>query len=190
MSIESDLIDSLDSGRAESILKNTSDNPLTDLLLRLTNEIIEELREALLVPNSEGHKPYASGELAQSIVPSKITPELVELSAAPHWKYINYGVNGINVNRGAPTHGKAPKGELTFYKAIQKWLIDKGIKPKEEDITQEQLAGMIVNHVRMTGIEATHFFDKVINDEKKDYMKESISNLIGQSIKLVIKKPK
>lgn len=190
MSIESDLIDSLDSGRAESILKNTSDNPLTDLLLRLTNEIIEDLRKQLLVPNSEGHKAYASGELAKSFQPTKLSPELIETYAAPHWKYINYGVNGIKVNRGAPTHGKAPKGNMTFYESIRKWIYDKGITPNEEGVTREQLAGMIVNHVRMTGIEATHFADKVLNREKKDYMKESISNLIGQSIKLVIKKPK
>ena len=163
---------------------------MTELLLRLTNEIIEELRKQLLVPNSEGHKAYASGELAQSFQPTKLSPELIETYAAPHWKYINYGVNGIRVNRGAPTHGKAPKGNMTFYDAIYKWIGDKGITPNEEGVTREQLAGMIVNHVRMTGIEATHFADKVLNKEKKDYMKESITNLIGQSIKLVIKKPK
>ena len=183
MSIESDLIDSLDSGRAESILKNTSDNPLTELLLRLTNEIIEELRQEL-------NKSRASGNLQQSIIPNKISPELIDVTAPFYWKYINYGVNGIKVNRGAPTHGKAPKGNMTFYESIRKWIYDKGITPNEEGVTREQLAGMIVNHVRMTGIEATHFADKVLNKEKKDYMKESISNLIGQSIKLVIKKPK
>jgi hypothetical protein len=190
VSIESDLIDSLDSGRAESILKNTSDNPLTELLLRLTNEIIEDLRKQLLVPNSEGHKSYASGELAQSLKPTKLSPELIETYAAPHWKYINYGVNGIKVNRGAPTHGKAPKGNMTFYESIRKWIYDKGITPNEEGITREQLAGMIVNSVRMKGIEATHFFDKVVTQERKKEMATSISNLIGQSIKLIIKKPK
>lgn len=182
MSIESDLIDSLDSGRAESILKNTSDNPLTELLLRLTNEIIEELRQEL-------NKSRASGNLQQSIIPNKISPELIDVTAPFYWKYINYGVNGTEVNRGAPTHGQAPSTGISFHDSIKKWIYDKGISIPE-GMTHDGLAYAIQGKLKTEGQKATHFFDKVVNQQKKDYMKESISNLIGQSIKLVIKKPK
>ena len=182
MGVESDLVDSLDSGRAESILSNTSDNPLTELLLRLTNEIIEELREEL-------NKSRASGNLQQSIIPTKVGPELIDVTAPFYWKYINYGVNGTLINRGAPTHGSAPSTGVSFHDAIKKWIYDKGIAIPE-GMTHNGLAYAIQGKLKTEGQKATHFFDKVVNKEKKDYMKESISNLIGQSIKLVIKKPK
>jgi len=187
---DADIINSLNFGRSEDILKNTSDNPMTELLLRLTNELIEDWRKQLQVPNSKGHKPYATGDLTQSLMPVNIKPDSIEITASHHWKYINYGVNGINVNHGSPTHGKAPKGNLTFYEAILKWIKDKGIKPKEEDMELEELAGRIKNAVRMNGIEATHFFDKVLTQQRVDEIGQRVSDLVGEAIKIVIKKPK
>ena len=182
---DADIINSLNFGRSEDILKNTSDNPMTELLLKLTNELIADWRKQLI-----NDKSYATGDLAQSLRPATIKPDLIETAGAPHWKYINYGVNGIKVNRGAPTHGKAPKGNLSFYDAIYKWIGDKGIVPKEKDLTREQLAGMIVNSVRMKGIEATHFFDKVLTEQRVDEMSQRVSDLVSQAIRIVIKKPK
>ena len=57
-------------------------------------------------------------------------------------------------------------------------------------MTREQLAGMIVNSVRMKGIEATHFFDKVLTEQRVDEMSQRVSDLVGQAIRVVIKKPK
>ena len=182
---DADIINSLNFGRSEDILKNTSDNPMTELLLKLTNELIADWRKQLI-----NDKSYATGDLAQSLRPVNIKPDSIETTASSHWKYINYGVNGIKVNRGAPTHGKAPKGNLSFYDAIYKWIGDKGIVPKEKDLTREQLAGMIVNSVRMKGIEATHFFDKVLTEQRVDEMSQRVSDLVGQAIRIVIKKPK
>ena len=182
---EGDIAKGLDFGRAEDILKNTSDSPMTELLLRITNELIEDWRKQLI-----SDKSYATGDLAQSLRPVNIKPDSVETTGASHWKYINYGVNGIKVNRGAPTHGKAPKGNLSFYDAIYKWIGDKGIVPKEKGITREQLAGMIVNSVRMKGIEATHFFDKVLTEQRVDEMSQRVSDLVNAAIRIVIKKPK
>lgn len=182
---DADIINSLNFGRSEDILKNTSDNPMTELLLKLTNELIADWRKQLI-----SDKSYATGDLAQSLRPVNIKPDSIETTGASHWKYINYGVNGIKVNRGAPTHGRAPKGDLSFYEAIYKWIGDKGIVPKEDGITREQLAGMIVNSVRMKGIEATHFFDKVLTEQRVDDMSQRVSDLVGAAIKIVIKKPK
>ena len=186
---EGDIAANLDFGRAEDILKNTSDSPMTNLLLQLTNELIADWRKQLETPNSKGHKPYATGKLAQSLEPLKLAPNEIATTGENHWKYINYGVNGIKVNRGAPTHGRAPKGDLSFYEAIYKWIGDKGIVPNE-GITREQLAGAIVNSVRMKGIEATHFFDKVLTEQRVDEMSQRVSDLVGQAIRVVIKKPK
>ena len=56
---DADIINSLNFGRSEDILKNTSDSPMTNLLLELTNELIADWRKQLETPNSKGHKPYA-----------------------------------------------------------------------------------------------------------------------------------
>lgn len=181
---DADIINSLNFGRSEDILKNTSDNPMTELLLRITNELIEDWRKQLI-----NDKSYATGDLAQSLRPATIKPDLIETAGAPHWKYINYGVNGIMVNRGAPTHGKAPKGNLSFYQAIKKWIYDKNITPPD-GYTREQFAGMIKNSIRMKGIEATHFFDKVLTEQRVDEMSQRVSDLVGAAIRIVIKKPK
>ena len=181
---EGDIIAGLDFGRAEDILKNTSDSPMTELLLRITNELIEDWRKQLI-----NDKSYATGDLAQSLRPATIKPDLIETAGAPHWKYINYGVNGTKINRGAPTHGSAPKGNLSFYEAIKKWMYDKGITPPD-GYTREQFAGMVKNSIRMKGIEATHFFDKVLTEQRVDEMSQRVSDLVGQAIRTVIKKPK
>lgn len=180
---EGDIIAGLDFGRSKDILENKSKNPMTDLLLKITNELIEDWRKELIKNDS-----YATGDLAQSLRPATIKPDSIETAGAPHWKYINYGVNGTKVNRGAPTHGKAPKGNLSFYDAIYKWIGDKGIVPNE-GMTREQLAGAIVNSIRMKGIEATHFFDKVLTEQRVDEMSKRVSDLVGAAIKTVIKKP-
>jgi len=178
--VEADLVNSIDFARSEQILANKSDNPLTELLLRLTNDIIEDLRLEL-------DKSRATGNLQGSIIPMPKTYNLIEVTAPFYWKYINYGVNGIQINRGAPYHGKAPKTGLSFYDSVYKWIGDKGIVG--DGVTREQLAGMIVNSVRMKGIEATHFYDKVVTPQRKKEMSISISMLIGEAIKQVIKKP-
>lgn len=176
-------VQGLDFGEADSILLNKSDNKLTQLLLDLTNELIADLSKEL-------DKHRATGNLASSILPSKINPESIEVTAPYYWKYLNYGVNGIKVQHGAPTHEKSKtKTELTFYEAILKWIKDKGIKPKDADMELEELAGRIKNAVRMNGIKPTHFFDNVVNEERIAEISKPISALIKESIITIIKKP-
>jgi len=110
---EGDIIAGLDFGRSKDILENKSKNPMTDLLLKITNELIEDWRKELIKNDS-----YATGGLAASLRPVNMKTDSIETEAENHWKYINYGVNGTMVNRGAPTHGRAPKGNLSFYEAI------------------------------------------------------------------------
>jgi hypothetical protein len=181
---EGEIAASLDFGRSKDILENKSKNPMTDLLLKITNELIEDWRKELIKNDS-----YATGGLAASLRPVNMKPESIETEAENHWKYINYGVNGTMVNRGAPTHGRAPKGNLSFYEAIKKWMYDKGINPPQ-GYTVEQYAAMVKTSIRKKGIEGNHFFDKVLNEKRVDEIRERISNLAGAAIKTMIIKPK
>jgi hypothetical protein len=178
---EADIVGQIDFGEAESILSNTSNSPLSQLLLDLTNELIVDLRKELV-------KSRASGNLEQSIVPSKINPESIEVTAPYYWKYINYGVNGTIINRGAPTHGQAPKTGLSFHDAIKKWIYDKGI-PIPQGSTHDGLAYAIQKRLVTNGIEATHFYDKVVTPQRVEEMSKPISALLRESIITIIKKP-
>lgn len=178
---EADIVGQIDFGEAESILSNTANSPLSQLLLDLTNELIVDLRKEL-------EKSRASGNLEQSIIPSKINPESIEVTAPYYWKYINYGVNGTEVNRGAPTHGRAPKTGLSFHDAIKKWIYDKGI-PIPQGSTHDGLAYAIQKRLVTNGIEATHFYDKVVTPQRVEEMSKPISVMLRESIITIIKKP-
>ena len=184
MSIESDLVNGLDFGRSSDILNGTSDNPMTELLTRLVNELIMDMRKLLV-------ESRATGNLEQSIIPKELNPETIALDAqdAFYWKYVNYGVNGTKVNRGAPTHDKAPSSNLSFHDSITKWLGDKGIVPPEE-MTRESYAYLIMGKLKRDGMEGTHFIDKVVTDQRINEMSKPISALLKESIIVYIKKPK
>lgn len=179
---EGNIINNLDFGTANQILSNTPNNPLSQLLLEITNELIAEMRSNL--KNSR-----ATGNLEQSILPTKIEANSIQVSAPHYWKYVNYGVNGTLINRGAPTHGKGLKTGVTFHDAIKKWIYDKGIQVPEEK-TLDELAYAILNGIVKNGQKPTHFFDKVITPEKINEISKPISALLKESIITLIKKPK
>jgi hypothetical protein len=179
---EGDIINNLDFGTADQILSNSPNSPLSQLLLEITNELIAEMRFNL-------KDSRATGNLEQSILPTNIQANSVEITAPHYWKYINYGVNGTVINRGAPTHGPGINTGLSFHDAIEKWIKDKGI-PIPNEMTIEGLAYAIQNSLVQKGQKATHFFDKVITPEKINEISKPISALLKQSIITLIKKPK
>lgn len=179
---EGDIINNIDFGKAEQILSNTSQSPLSDLLLRITNELIAEMRSNL--KNSR-----ASGNLEQSILPKKIEANSIEVTAPHYWKYVNYGVNGTEINRGAPTHGTGLNTGVSFHDAIKKWIYDKGI-PLPNETSIDSFAYAIQKSIIRKGQKPTHFFDKVVTPEKINEISKPISKLLKQSIITIIKKPK
>lgn len=179
---EGDIINNLDFGTADRILSNTPNSPLSKLLLEITNELISEMRFNL-------KDSRATGNLEQSILPTNIQANSVQIAAPHYWKYVNYGVNGTLINRGAPTHGPGLKTGVTFHDAIKKWIYDKGIQLPEEK-TIDEFAYQIINGIIQKGQKATHFFDKVITPEKINEISKPISKLLKESIITLIKKPK
>jgi hypothetical protein len=179
---EGDIINNLDFGTADNILSNKPNSALSNLLLDITNELIAEMRRNL-------KDSRATGNLEQSILPTKIEASRIEVSAPHYWKYINYGVNGTVINRGAPTHGPGINTGVSFHDAIKKWIYDKGI-PIPEETTIDGLAYAIQNSLIKKGQKATHFFDKVITPEKIKEISKPISKLLKESIITLIKKPK
>lgn len=179
MAVEVDVVNNIDFGQAEAILSNKSDNPLSQLLFDLTNELINDIREEL-------NKHRATGNLQQSIIPTQLNPAQIEVTAPDYWKYLNYGVNGKFVKEQGRL--ERVQTEQTLRQAIKKWIGDKGIKiPTNSNI--DTLTYLITRKIIVAGTDATHFYDKVVTPQRVEEMSKPISALIKESIITIIKKP-
>jgi hypothetical protein len=155
-------------------------------LIGLNQEVIDRLNKSI-----EKHDVRASNRLKQSILSvdeSKPGVVALAISAEFYWKYINYGVNGTQVNRGAPSWGPAPKGTLTFKEAIEGWIRDRGLKARPGQ-TYEEMTFAIMHGIKTKGMEARPFFSEVVTKELKQYLAKSVSSVLGRAITIEIAEP-
>ena len=185
MAREDSVIAGMNIGQARTVLKPTGQDPLSLLLQEIIQDVVTDLGKSL-----DSYGVNASRSLRQSIKPTKatVTNRGVEIaiSAEHYWKFINYGVNGFKVQRGAPQWGAQPK-EGSFKDSILQWIKDKGI------VTQfgsyDSMAFAIMNKVRAEGQEARPFFTDVVNKELYNKMKAPIAKIMKRSIEVVIIDP-
>ena len=170
---ESKIVSSIDFGQSNAILQNKGDNPLTSLMVELTEEVIDRLKSSLKKRDIN----TSSQTLSQSINISA-----VNFSMNFYWKYINYGVNGRKRNVGAPRWGKAPSGDKSFLKAIQEWIPQRGLMKPSRFKTYDEFAKAIMFSVINKGKEARPFVQDVINPQLVKELSEPISKLIGKAI--------
>jgi hypothetical protein len=179
----------LDSFRnAEDVLKNKDGSALELLLSDLVDNLIIDMRKEMA-----RLKINASYQLAQSLQvkeePTNVDGLLtIETEANHYWKYINYGVNGILFDRGAPTHGKGLDTGVSFKQAIDMWITEKGVEVPEE-LERDEYIFLIINKIRNYGQAPRPFYDNVVTDKRIKQMSKEISFVIGKSIKTAIKKP-
>ena len=182
----SDVVNKMGLGVSKKALAGEVNSPLHALLLGLNQEIIDRLTESV-----DKYNISASNRLKQSIVTvdSSQTGVLsVAISAEFYWKYVNFGVNGTLVNRGAPTWGAAPKGTVSFKDAILGWIKDRGIKARPGQ-TYEDMARAIMKGVREKGVAPRPFFTDVVNEELKKYLTKSITAVFKEAIRIEIVEP-
>lgn len=184
MATESDILNSLNLGRANDILKNKSGNPLSDLLIEKSNEIVGKLKEALAARDIN----TTSLGLSQSIgvddniefTESKVS---IGIKAEYYWKFVNYGVNGEFVNHGAPEWGHQPQTQ-SFSKAIREWIPKRGVVA--QDGNYESLTFAIMTNIRKFGKEPRPFLQDVVNDHLIQELRKPIEALIGRAIEISI----
>jgi hypothetical protein len=185
---EAEILSSLNLGSSKAILNNTAGNPLSTLLQALTQEVIDDLRKAIAARDID-----ASRNLSQGIKPTKVMYNGKSVSVGVtmdfYWKYVNYGVNGSVVNRGAPSWGPAPASSVSMTAALKNWEGHRGITytdGKSNWVSKSRVEGLGLTE---RGQIARPFFEDVINDQLINVLKKPIQKLLGKSIKLNIISP-
>jgi hypothetical protein len=129
-----------------------------------------------------------SRELTQSINVSKATVNgdgtvIADVLMESYWKYVNYGVNGTEVNHGAPTHGKAPNSGVSFHQAILEWIPQTGSTLPQGFASYDQWAYAIMTNIRKHGKKPRPFVDVAMEKTKTDDLVKKIVKLMANDIR-------
>jgi len=197
---EADIVARINLGSSSSVLNNSPDSPLAMLLKDMVQGVVDELGRSM-----GKYQIRASNNLKQTMIPTppKIEGNTVSVSiSAPfYWKFVNYGVNGTEINHGAPSWGKQPSQDLSFKDSIAGWIRNKGQKRRAGRIrnkgitlpdgftSYESLSYAIMTNVKKHGQKPRPFFTDVVNDKLIDVLKKPIEKLIGRSIVINIVEP-
>lgn len=186
---EAEIINSLNLGTAVETLRNEPNSPLAKLLQELTQDIIEKLQKALIDRDINTSRR----ELSQSIAPTNVSYEgntvSVGLEMEFYWKFINFGVNGTEVNHGAPAYGSLPPAEKSFKDSILEWIPARSVQLPPQFADFDSFAFAIMTNVRKRGKAPRPFFDDVINDQTAEFLRGPIEELLGKSIEIAIASP-
>lgn len=186
---EGEIVKALTFGSSREVLRNKGNSPLSRLLTELATDVTEQLKQALVNRKIN----TSSLGLSQSLktIPLKIEGDtvFVGISAEFYWKFVNYGVNGLKVHRGAPNWGPQPPGDQSFSQAISQWIKQRNVKLPPEFSSFDQLTYAIMGHIRNEGKEARPFFEDVVNDKLVETLREPIEKVIGRSIEISIASP-
>ena len=152
----------------------------------LNDELVAKIKEEMNTLDVN-----ASRNLTQSINVSQAqllanSDVVAEVLMSHYWKYINYGVNGTEINRGAPTHGKGVKTDLTFHEAILEWIPSRGYTIPAGFKNYDSWAYAIMTNIRKFGKEKKPFINNAI--DKLDY--SSLENDIVKAFANEIRKGK
>jgi len=175
-------------GKAKASIHGGKSSPLSDVLQALTQDIVDQLRDKM-----DDYRIDASGDLKASTRPTKIEVKgnnvSVAISSPYYWKFVNYGVNGTKVNRGAPQWGSVQGAGASFEQSIAQWIRNKGITLPSNFSSYDQLNYVIRRSIREKGKEARPYFSDVVNNELNAKLREPIEKILKRSIELVIIEP-
>jgi hypothetical protein len=159
---------------------------ITTLLKGIHAEVVERL-----LLSADRYKVSASNNLKQSIDIvdlSEGTVTTIGITAAPYARYIDLGVNGTEVNHGAPKHPKAPKGPISFKSSVMEWVKDKGVRVPEET-TAEKFAIFIMSRIKKKGKAPRPFISDVLNEQLNKEIREAIVAVYSKALIVNISKP-
>jgi len=170
---------------------------MADVLQKWGNKVQDALRKSLSDNTSKG----TSKELEQSIkaLPVQFNDQTwtLQFTAADYWKYINEGVGGAGKNvaiDGSTTKkswaNKAPQSPFHFTNkkppvnfsslsggSLRQWAYNKGLN---EYAVRESIF--------RKGIKATHFFDKVINQDLVKGLVKELEKAGAKEVEIVLAK--
>lgn len=185
---EADILSKLKLGTSKEVLTASPKSPLAELLQRIVQDVINQLTKRI-----DHYNIGASNNLRQSVIPTKVESKggtvSIGIEADFYWKFVNFGVNGSEVNHGAPAWGKQPAQEKSFHQAILDWIPTTGTTLPEQFGSYDSWAWAIQESIKKNGKQARPFFTDVVNDALTEAMREPISNLLGRAITVNIVEP-
>jgi hypothetical protein len=188
MASEDSILKNLNLGSSKESIKGSPSSPLAQLITVEAQEIVDRLRKSAYKYDVD-----ASGQLIQETNPTKVSVSgsevTIGISAPFYWKFVNFGINGSLVNRGAPTWGKQPPSGFTMSQALSAWSRDRGIRAvdgRSNWISRSHVAGMSLTE---RGQIARPFYSDVVNDALMKELEEPIMKLMGKAITIKIVDP-
>jgi len=160
-------------------IRESLEDELMDALARSMADVAWQLRAELYKQDS-----VASANLWESIDVERtsgytnLTARGVAISAAPYWKYVEYGT-GIYSGRGYKAASPGPP-----YDDIYEWVVAKGITPRPDGPaeTQEELAGAIQNSLSL-GTQQHRFARPVWRSQRgKDHVEREVKKAVTKAI--------
>lgn len=185
---EASILSKLNLGASKAILENKTGNLLVDFMNALAQDITDQLTASI-----DKYGISASNNLKQSITPIEATIKgsavEVAVQADFYWKFVQYGVNGYLINRGAPAWGKQPSSGKEWHESTIEWIQHRGIKPKEKDVTIEQLAWIMMRGKVRDGQSPRPFFTDVVNEKAIALLRAPIERFLKRTIEIRILEP-
>lgn len=186
---ESAILESLNLGSSREILKSSPGSPLSQLLLQAAQDTVEKLKVAL----KDRDVNTSSQTLSQSAAVTEVSVNGSEVSIGVsmdfYWKFVNYGVNGTELNRGAPNWGSVPSSEKTFHQSILEWIPKRGLMLPPSFQSYDSFAFAIMTNIRKFGVEARPFFTDVVNERLLEALQGPIEGVLRQAVTISIVEP-
>lgn len=148
----------------------------------VNDEILPKLREQM---RQGKHDINASSSLMQSLQInsgslSAFGDLSVQIEGDFYWKFLEYGVDGIEQNNNAPYKYTVAYPSRKFHEAILEWIPHTGHRKPPEFKTYESYAWAIMMSIYKRGKKARPFVQGAINNIDFDKIEEELFKIIEE----------
>jgi hypothetical protein len=165
-------------GRAKQEIQH----PQGKIVADVANRIIAKLQE-----NLKKYIPKAN-RISQDITfePIEITAQGVKLNitAQDYWKFVEEGVNGLQVNFGSPYSFRTPRPNRAMAASIAQWMGERSIS---DSGNFQGASWAIATAKKRDGIRPKPFVSDTLTPTFIEEISTHISNELGKTVTLAVK---
>ena len=147
----------------------------------LNDEVLENLRKQM---RKDQFDINASSSLMQSLTIEKAVVDIsgavsAEIWGEDYWKFVEFGVDGLEVKHGAPYSFRNEFVSRSFVEEVMDWIPARSV-PLPANTSVESLAYAIAKNVKKKGFVPRPFVDTAINEINYDKLENDIINIIEE----------